>query len=209
MSFNQHNFSGYPELTPPADATAQPFPFAHVLLLDVEAETTKLAPILRRRYRVVVSSHVATARAFLDRTHVDLIVTDIQLADGGAIDLCRSAKALPSPPGVLVTTEKVEPVPDALEAGCDAILLKPFAPNLLVARMGRLLRERMRAATAKAQYQMERSTGSMQGTNRVWRTAHCPRCEHPGPICFEFSSHRRAWYACLQCKNVWLGKRQE
>ena len=24
-----------------------------------------------------------------------------------------------------------------------------------------------------------------------------------------FSSHRRSWYACLGCKQVWIGRRQE
>ena len=46
-------------------------------------------------------------------------------------------------------------------------------------------------------------------TNHVWPETRCPACERPGAVSFEFSSHRRAWYACLGCKAVWMGKRQE
>jgi DNA-binding response OmpR family regulator len=144
------------------------------------------------------------------------------LADGSAIDLCREAKALSNAPAVLVTTEQVERVPDALEAGCDGVLLKPFASNLLFARIGRLLRDRstllhrssaLRDRSAhiagKIDHLRERSTLLKQGTNRVWPTIHCPHCDHAGVTSFEFASHRRAWYACLQCRKVWIGKRQE
>ena len=174
---------------------------ADVLLIDSELTTAKLAPTLRSSYRVVVSSSVATARAFLGRAGVAVIVTDLDLSDGAAIDLCRAAKALPKPPSVLVTTAQVERVPDALEARCDGVLLKPFAPNLLVARIGRLMR-------ARTQYPA-RPNSMLSGTNRFWPKVSCPSCEAQGVTSFEFASHRRAWYACGKCKKVWLGKRRE
>jgi DNA-binding response OmpR family regulator len=42
---------------------------------------------------------------------------------------------------VLVLTESPERGPAALKAGCHGVLLKPFAPNLVAARLGRLVRE--------------------------------------------------------------------
>ena len=171
--------------------------------------------MLRSGYRVTTSSSVALARAFRARMSVDLIVTDIQLADGSAIDLCREAKALPNAPAALVTTEQVERVPDALEAGRDGVLLKPFASNLLFARIGRLLRDRstllhrLNALRDRSAHVRQHLRERSQGTNRVWPTIHCPSCDHAGVTSFEFASHRRAWYACLHCKKVWLGKRQE
>lgn len=161
----------------------------------------KLAPALRSTYRVVVSSSVATARAFLERTGVAVIVTDLDLPDGAAIDLCRAAKALPNAPSVLVTTAQVERVPDALEVRCDGVLLKPFVPNLLVARIGRLMRARTQHSG--------RPNSMQSGTNRFWPKTGCPYCGTQGVTSFEFASHRRSWYACNRCKKVWLGKRQE
>ena len=180
--------------TPPLQVSRSPS--ADVLLLGSEATTAKLAPILRGSYRVVfVSSSLENTRAFLERERVDVIVTDLDLPDGMA--LCREAKRLSKPPAVLVITEQVDRVPDALEARCDGVLLKPFAPNLLVARIGRLIRAHRSLSHAR------------DGTNRFWPKTACPQCDTQGVTSFEFASHRRAWYACSKCKKVWLAKRQE
>jgi len=109
-----------------------------------------------------------------------------------------------------------ERVPDALAAGCDGVLLKPFPPNLLHARIGRLLRARgealknkSRQSQLKVHHLGERSELLLGGTNRVWPNTHCPYCNHSGVTSFEFCSHRRSWYACLECKKVWIAKRLE
>jgi hypothetical protein len=109
-----------------------------------------------------------------------------------------------------------ERVPGALAAGCDAVLLKPFPPNLLHARIGRLLRARgeiLKNRAVQSQLKVhhlgERSELLLGGTNRVWPNTHCPYCSHPGITSFEYCSHRRAWYACLECKKVWIAKRLE
>jgi DNA-binding NarL/FixJ family response regulator len=191
MAFQQGDASaaGQPTLT------SQAHPAGDVLLMGAAAATAQLAPVLRGNYRVVVSSSFANARAFLARLGVDVMVTDMDVPDVASIDLCREAKALRKPPAVLVTTEHVERVPDALEARCDGVLLKPFPPNLLVARIGRLIRGRGQHAQS--------------GTNRFWPDSGCPYCECHCVTSFEFASHRRSWYACGKCKKVWLGKRQE
>jgi DNA-binding response OmpR family regulator len=192
---------------PPLPLAVGPRPSTspELLLIDSEATIAKLAPLLRCSYRVVVSTTVAAARPFVRRRHnsVDVIITDIELPDGPAIGLCREANALPKPPAVLVTmtTTQVHRVPEALEAQCDAVLLKPFAPNLLFARIGRMLRARPKNTT--------RLNSTRWGTNRLWANIRCPNCEVHGVTSFEFASHRREWFACGQCKKVWLGKRQE
>lgn len=189
MASYQDNFSAVSQPMLPA----QPRPSAEILLMGSEATTTQLAPILVGNYRVVVSSSLANARAFLARLGVDVIVTDMDMPD--AVSICREAKALRHAPAVLVTTAQVERVPDALEARCDGVLLKPFTPNLLIARIGRLLRGRGQRAPL--------------GTNRFWPDTDCPYCDSHGVTSFEFASHRRSWYACGKCKKVWLGKRRE
>jgi DNA-binding response OmpR family regulator len=120
------------------------------------------------------------------------------------------------PSTVLVTTANADRVPDALLSGCDGVLLKPFAPNLLFARVGRMLRAqsvalRLRAHQqfAKSAHLTERSALLTTGTNQVWSSTHCPHCQHDGVTSFDHASHRRDWYACLSCKKVWMAKRQE
>lgn len=186
---------------------------ADLLLVDGSPEAVAYAAILRGSYRVATTTSADVARQFLHRNPPSLVVTELELQ--GA-EICRVAKGLTQPPPVLVTTTQTELVPEALAAGCDAVLLKPFAPNLLFARIGRLLRARSEMLRARARHSQlktahlaDRSEELLAGTNRVWPNTHCPYCDHNGVTSFEFCSHRRAWYACLECKKVWIAKRQE
>jgi DNA-binding response OmpR family regulator len=201
-----------------APTTSPAFPIQHTTeLLFVDAnDASTYASALRGSYRVATTTTVEVARQCLRRNPPAIVITELSLPDGSGVDICREAKTLPSWPSVLVTTGHVEKVPDALEAGCDGVLLKPFAPNLLFARIGRLARaraERLRTQSlhlhAKMRHLSERSELLLLGTNRVWPNTHCPYCQHNGVTSFEFASHRRAWYACLECKKVWIAKRQE
>jgi DNA-binding response OmpR family regulator len=142
-----------------------------------------------------------------------MVVTELDLHDGRGEEVCRRAKQLIPLPSVLVTTTSVERVPVALVAGCDGVLLKPFAPNLFYARIGRLLRARsmeirMRAmqGMAKSNHLRDRAARLSVGTNQVWPSTHCPYCAHAGIVNFDHGIHRREWFACLACQKVWMAK---
>jgi DNA-binding response OmpR family regulator len=107
---------------------------------------------------------------------------------------------------VLVTMKSPEHAPAAIKAGCHGILLSPFDPNLLAARIGRLTRQLPLVLPTLRGIVPQRQ---ITGTNRVWPEARCPSCDEPGAVSFEFSSYRRMWYACLTCDHVWLGPRRE
>ena len=121
-----------------------------------------------------------------------------EVFDGPAIGRAARQTAVTA---VLVITGKPERAPAALKAGCHAVLLKPFTQNLIAARVGRLCREvpGVRAVASPPH----------SGTNRTWPDVPCPQCNDLGAVSFEFSSHRRAWYACLACDAVWLAARRE
>ena len=161
-------------------------------------------------------SHLAittVARQYLSKTAPELVIADLDSQGDGGIHICHTAKSLRTPATVLMTTSEATSVPDVLAAGCDGILLKPFADNLLYARIGRLLRTRVEQLQARARRgdgaSSHRPEPPLATTNRVWPGTVCPSCDHGGAVSFEFSSHRRSWYACSACKKVWLGKRQE
>ena len=198
-----------------------------LLLIEEEQLTATLAPALRASYSVAVTSTAGTAAEYLRRSKPLLVIAGLDVLNGDALTICREAKLIEPPAAVLATTADVERVPDVLDAGCDGVLLKPFAPNLLYARIGRLLRERSAAilarnqrehssalrsrahdALAKSQHLIGRGA-VFAGTNRSWPNTHCPYCDHAGVTSFEYASHRRAWYACLSCRKVWLARRQE
>jgi CheY-like chemotaxis protein len=194
-----------------------------VLLIEAEPRAAEYAAVLRQTYRVVSTTNGDVARQYLVKGAPSLVVADLDgMAE--AADIIRTAKKPLKPATVLVISTDVESIPELLQAGCDAVLLKPFAPNLLYARIGRLLRartEQQRIRTRQDQIRRPRyipGNGNGRGdgdsllaatTNRVWPEVACPTCQRDGVVSFEFASHRRAWYACLACKGVWMAKRRE
>jgi DNA-binding response OmpR family regulator len=189
---------------------------AALLVADGSPDAARYVEILRGNYRVATTASTEAAKQLLHRDPPALVIADLTSSGLDGFEICRQAKTLTQMPPVLVTTTVVERVPDALAAGCDGVLLKPFAPNLVVARLGRLTRARSEMLRTRATQSHLKSThladrlGSLRaGTNRVWPNTHCPYCNHHGVTSFEFCSHRRSWYACLECKKVWIAKRQE
>jgi len=200
----------------PLPSSISPTTPPDLLLVDPSPDAGSYATALRGSYRLAITTSVDVAKQFLHRHPPTLVVTELNLQGGDGVEICREAKKLVQPTSVLVMTTDAERVPDALAAGCDGVLLKPFAPNLLFARIGRLLRARSemlrgqaRRQQLKATHLYERSDALQAGTNKTWPNTHCPYCNHTGVTSFEFCSHRRSWYACLECKKVWIAKRLE
>ena len=200
-----------------ATAVGSPSRALDVLFVDSDTDLRSYAPLFSPAlYHLNATSHVPVAVEYIRRNSPAMVVTELALDDGSGLEICVAAKALPVPATVLATASDPAPVPDALAAGCDGVLLKPFAPNLLVARVGRLLRERsnqLRLQAARSLSKSSRLTEStdlpMSGTNRKWPNTHCPYCTQSGVTSFDFASMRRAWYACLSCRRVWIARRQE
>jgi len=198
-------------LISPAPIPAQ----QEILVLEGGSIGAKHAAALRRDYHVVMMPELAVAKQYLSKTAPALVIADIDAQGDGGIGICHAAKSLKTPATVLMTASEATSVPDVLAAGCDGILLKPFADNLLYARIGRLLRTRGEQLQARARRGdgasgfSDRPEAPLATTNRAWPGTACPSCDHGGAVSFEFSSHRRSWYACSACKRVWLGKRQE
>ena len=152
----------------------------------------------------LAARNTTEAIRFIERRRPRVVAIDWDLPefDGPAITAAARQHASTA---ILVTLREPERAPGALKAGCHGLLLKPFAPNLIAARVGRLCREvqampaAARAAAALPQH----------GTKRTWDDLECPTCKKAGAVGFEFASHRRSWYACLGCDAVWLGTRRE
>jgi DNA-binding response OmpR family regulator len=182
-----------------------------ILLVDPDAD--RYLPSLRSRFEVSAVSSEDQAMRALRAFQPTLVITELALSDGDGVSVCRRSKAFPvNPPVVLVTTAVAERVPDALLEGCDAILLKPFAPNLLHTRIGRLLRQRAKVLQHRALWQASGATDraghshvELTGTNVVCKDASCPSCGQGGVINFDSAGLHRMWYACLPCRKVWLG----
>lgn len=169
---------------PGAAAPAVPVERPALLFVDREPALQLLAPALRNAFALTTHSDVAAGREALQRVQPALAIVDADMVGAAAAAFCRTAKAVASRPAVLVTTEDVRTVPGLLAAGCDEVLLKPYAPQLLYTRIRRLLRSPRPPA----------------------HSSSCPHCGQNAATRFEFASHRRAWFACLACNRVWLAK---
>jgi DNA-binding response OmpR family regulator len=171
----------------------------------VVAQESELHLFAVPHFTQVVARTTATALEQIAALRPSLLIVDLDHTVCDGIRVCGSARDIGSTT-TLVTTINPEHVPAALKAGCHAVLLKPFAPNLLAARVGRLMRERQQQMRMRS---LHVNINGSDGTNRVWDAVECPNCHVTGATSFEFHSHRRMWFACLACSSVWLGPRRE
>ena len=177
--------------TSPQVALNRSAEFRPVLVTVVSSSDLNLLP--SGVYSRVAAQTTSEAGRLLQSARPRLLAVDLDLRGVDALELCTLARRIGGV-SVLVMTDSPEKVPSALRAGCHAVLLKPLTLNLVSARLGRLCREGPREP---------------HGTNRVWNETACPTCASAGAVSFEYSSHRRMWYACQQCDSVWMGPRQE
>jgi DNA-binding response OmpR family regulator len=180
--------------SPAAPNPIAPAPDVRPVLLAVVG-TPDLHLLPSMPYARVTAHTTADAVRLIESTCPRLLAVDLDLDGVDALELCAAARRAGNL-SVLVMTDTPQKVPAALRAGCHAVLLKPLQLNLVSARLGRLCRESAR-------------DGGHNGTNRVWPTTSCPACHAARAVSFEYSSHRRMWYACRQCDSVWMGPRQE
>lgn len=84
--------------------------------------------------------NLAEARRLLARDP-DLVLLDVRLPDGNGLDLVREIRVRGPRPSVVVMSASVLPAQreEALGAGCDAFVAKPYTPAALVATLRELL----------------------------------------------------------------------
>jgi CheY-like chemotaxis protein len=170
-----------------------------VAVAPADIEQFPAGPMARTAAR-----NTTEALRLIERWRPRIVAVDWDSREFDGTQICAAARQIPGT-GVLVTMDVPEHAPAALKAGCHAVLLKPLTLNLVAARIGRLCRELPTAAVAA---RLAEKLGQF-GTNRTWPDVACPSCSQAGAVGFEYSSHRRNWYACLVCDSVWLGRRQE
>lgn len=118
-----------------------------VLVVDDDPDVRSvLERALEREGHVVVSApDLAGARLALAAGETDVIVLDLGLPDGSGVELCRTLRAERETVPVLVVTARSEVSRrvEALDAGADDFLAKPFAIAELRARVRALGRRRV------------------------------------------------------------------
>lgn len=187
-------------LVPFASSGLQPAPAAQRPTMLVMAAAVDVERYTPSAFSCRPARSTAEVLNLLKREPPTLLLVDWE-TQAEAAEVCAAAADRAA---VLALIGEPAQAPAALRAGCHGLLLKPVIPNLLAARLGRLVRERDTFPRRGHQAGI-----GERGINRVWSQTACPSCRQSGAISFEFSSRRRSWYACLACDGVWLGPRQE
>jgi DNA-binding response OmpR family regulator len=126
---------------------------ANVLLVE---DNQELARNVREwlefnKYRVEWAADGADALQLLDASVFDLIILDWEIPTVQGVDVCRKFRTRGGSTPVLMLTgkDKVDEKVQALDAGADDYLTKPFHMNELAARLRALLRRGPVAADHK------------------------------------------------------------
>jgi two-component system, cell cycle response regulator len=116
-----------------------------VLLTDDDPEVTRItdAHVRAGGYRTQLAFDGEAALQAIRDQKPDAIVLDLMLPKRTGFDVLAELRQMPSPrPSVLVLSARgrEEDVTRAFALGADDYMIKPFSPQELIARLGRLLR---------------------------------------------------------------------
>jgi two-component system, OmpR family, KDP operon response regulator KdpE len=116
---------------------------SRILVVDDERQILRALKVILREagYDVIEATTIEEA---LDRASVrppDAAIVDLMLPDGSGVELCRRLREWTTMPIlVLSAVGEEEAKVEALEAGADDYVTKPFGTRELVARLGAALR---------------------------------------------------------------------
>jgi two-component system KDP operon response regulator KdpE len=114
-----------------------------MLVIDDERQILRALKVILREagYDVI---EAVTMQEALDRAAVrapDAAIVDLMLPDGSGVELCRRLREWSTMPIIVLSAiGEEEAKVEALEAGADDYLTKPFGPRELVARVAAALR---------------------------------------------------------------------
>ncbi len=116
-----------------------------VLLTDDDPEVTRItdAHVRAGGYRTQLAFDGEAALKAIRENKPDAIVLDLMLPKRTGFDVLAELRQMPAPrPSVLVLSARgrEEDVTRAFALGADDYMIKPFSPQELIARLGRLLR---------------------------------------------------------------------
>lgn len=121
---------------------SDPGPAARILYVeDEELNRALLRAVLQRapdpRLRsaaLLEARTIEQARAILAEKDIDIVLLDVRLPDGNGLDLLREIKSGHPDLGVVVMSASVLPEEraEAIQAGSDAFVAKPYVPGDLL-----------------------------------------------------------------------------
>jgi len=115
----------------------------HILVVDDEPQILR---VLRRgleakHYHVMTAPDAPTALDMMKAARVDLLITDLRMPDMDGIELCKRVRKTSQIPILVLSVKSEEATKvEALDAGADDYITKPFGMDELLARLRALSR---------------------------------------------------------------------
>lgn len=150
-------------MTDPADKQRELTDPAKILIVDDEAQIIRVLSMActAQGYRVKSASDGISALSALKNWAAELVITDLSMPNMDGVELCRAIRKQSNVPILVLSVRNQEKTKvEALDAGADDYVTKPFQIDELLARIRAALR---RAKTAKtADHSKEVSVGDFR-----------------------------------------------
>lgn len=136
----------------------------HILIVDDDEDTLDLlkAFLSQEGYQISVAKNASEMERAMEKWSIDLLVLDLMLEGQSGLDICKKLRLNSAVPILMLTAmssdlDRIR----GLELGADDYMVKPYNPEVLLARIKAILRRISR--TPSLQHRLQRGKVTFAG----------------------------------------------